>query len=286
MGLWFGYDARYQPVMAYSKAQVNGWWGTTFKNFFTVGLDFVVQPWGYHDYFEPRVEGVYWDKPTWSRVGGWFSSDYRKPFALDGGFSYRSFAGSGVWSGSKVIGFSIKPIIRFSDRFNMKLDNNTTFRIKSMGFVNFDAENNIIFGSRYRQDMINQITMTYLFGPRMSLSLRIRHYWAILEYKSFYQLDETNGSLGATPYEANHDANYNAFNLDLIFRWRFAPGSELNVVWKNSVLSIGDEIERNYFKNFGDMFADGQANQFSVKALYFLDFSRFQKKKHGKRLDS
>ncbi len=84
------YNRIYNPS-TYAVLEFKGWANGTFRNFLSAGIDFAYQPLGFHDYFEPRTEGRFWDKPAWGRIGTWFSSDYRKPFALDGGFSYRRF---------------------------------------------------------------------------------------------------------------------------------------------------------------------------------------------------
>lgn len=35
----------------------------------------------------------------------------------------------------------------------------------------------------------------------------------------------------------NQNIDFNSFNVDMGATWRFAPGSELTVVWKNSILN-------------------------------------------------
>lgn len=265
----------------FTRIQINANWGTTLKNFLTIGVDASVEPIGYDDYFEPRVYGRYWSKPTWTRLNFWFSSDYRKVLALDGFINYRRFWGTGAWANSDVLSFNIEPIMRFSDFFNMTCGANFTYRRNSIGFVTFAQSNgiqDIIFGSRYRQDIESNITANYLFNNKMALSFRLRHYWAIVDYAKLYLLGEA-GQMLDTNYKGEHDANYNAFNIDLIFRWRFAPGSELNVVWKQAILNYGNQPEYDYFNNLSGMFESGLNNQFSIKALYFLDCYRLFKKK-------
>lgn len=282
----FSYELLYNPAL-FTRIQFGGEWGGTLRNFLSIGADFKVEPIGYNDYFEARTDGRVWTKPTWTRINFWFSSDYRKAFALDGGINYRRFWGTDAWQGSDVIGARLKPLIRFSDHFNMIITANLTIRRNSLGYVtkNKDAANEVIFGRRFRRDVETSIAANYLFTNKISLTLRLRHYWAIVDYQQFYVLQE-NGSMGTTPYTGNHNTNYNAFNIDLIFRWRFAPGSELNVVWKNAVLNAGQMPNYNYFNNFATMFETGQNNQFSIKALYYLDFFQlFKKKNRGKRLD-
>jgi hypothetical protein len=43
----------------------------------------------------------------------------------------------------------------------------------------------------------------------------------------------------------NNDLNTNFLNIDVMYTWRFAPGSELSLVWKNAIWSEGDVIIRN-----------------------------------------
>ena len=72
------------------------------------------------------------------------------------------------------------------------------------------------------------------------------------------------------------------FMSHLIFRWRFAPGSELNVVWKHVVLNADNNVSDDYIYNLSNMYNSGLNNQFSVKALYFLDFYRLVSNKKKK----
>lgn len=274
---------------SFTRIQVEGEWGATLKNFLSIGADFKVEPLGYIDHFEARSAGRYWRKPTWSRIGFWFSSDYRKAFALDGGFNYRRFwSQNTAWSNAHVMQGYLKPLIRFNDHLNMVVKADLTIRRKNLGYVTRIARantpNQIIFGSRTRQDLITTISANYLFNDLVSLSLRVRHYWAIVTYGDFFTLGE-QGDMEYSNYSKNHDTNYNAFNIDLIFRWRFALGSELNIVWKNSMLQYGSEPIYDYWDNFASMFQSRQNNQFSIKALYFLDFfTLFKNKNTGKRL--
>jgi hypothetical protein len=50
-------------------------------------------------------------------------------------------------------------------------------------------------------------------------------------------------------FTGNADFNFNAFNTDLIFAWQFAPGSFLNIVYKNDLQRDEQDIELSYFNN-------------------------------------
>jgi len=249
----------------------------TYTNFFSILLNFTFKPMAYFDIYEDRDDGRGRNRPIWFCIRGFFSSDYRKPFALDGDISYRPFLSANpIWKNAYTFEMELSPRYRFNDRANLVLSQNLTLRNKNLGYVNRLADESIIFGQRSYQTMESQLTFNYLFSPLISLSFRARHFWASVAYSDFYVLDQT-GDLLDSSYDALHDQNYNAFNIDLIFRWRFAPGSEFNAVWKNAILSEGQYVEENYGRNFQQMLEDNPLNQFSVKLLYFLDVPRFGK---------
>ena len=58
----------------------------------------------------------------------------------------------------------------------------------------------------------------------------------------------------------------------MVFFWQFAPGSELNLVWKNSVLKRENTINNDYYENFKGSFTNAQNNMLSIKVLYYIDY--------------
>lgn len=74
--------------------------------------------------------------------------------------------------------------------------------------------------------------------------------------------------------ETNRDINFNVFNVDAVFQWRYAPGSDLFIVWKTNILSWGDLPEYNYLTNLRNTFDSPQVNSISVRWLYYLDLGR------------
>ena len=86
-----------------------------------------------------------------------------------------------------------------------------------------------------------------------------------------------NGKLNSYDYLGNHDVNFNAFNIDMVFFWQFAPGSEINIVWKNSVLKRENTITNDYYENFKGSFNTAQNNMLSIKVLYYIDYLTLKK---------
>ncbi|MGB3074334.1 MAG: DUF5916 domain-containing protein, partial [Chitinophagales bacterium] len=76
----------------------------------------------------------------------------------------------------------------------------------------------------------------------------------------------------------NNDINFNVFNIDAVYAWEFAPGSYLNVIWKNNIQQYDDLGMDDYFANCTKTFQTPQSNGISVKLIYYLDYLSLKKK--------
>ena len=72
--------------------------------------------------------------------------------------------------------------------------------------------------------------------------------------------------------------NYNAFTIDMLLRWVFQPGSELNLVWKNSIFTSDSAVNQRYWETLNNTLQNGPVNTLSLKVIYWLD-SQYLKKK-------
>jgi hypothetical protein len=109
------------------------------------------------------------------------------------------------------------------------------------------------------------------------LSLRGRHYWSKVLYHQYYEL-QPDGNLVTLPDQQNHDTNFNAFNVDLVFSWWFAPGSEMSVVWKNAITPASGKMIAAYFDNLAYTLRSPQNNSLSMKILYYIDYQSLRKR--------
>ena len=88
----------------------------------------------------------------------------------------------------------------------------------------------------------------------MGLTFQLRHYNAKIIYNNFAQLLD-NGRLSYldhytgldTDGNSAYDINYNAFTIDMLVRWVYLPGSELNFVWKNSIFTSDKMVFDDYW---------------------------------------
>ncbi len=245
----------------------------------------------YRDYFEPRTWGRVFNYPSWQTIGGWISSNYQKKIALDAGINY-SYISSPGW---KEYDYYIKPRFRLSDHVFVIPEWTHAFQLNSQGYavpfgIPVDTTSEIVFGGRNRIDITSAINFDYNITNRMGLTFRLRHYRSSINYLSFYKLNldgslsELNNYSGLDENgNSAYNINFNAFTIDLVYRWVFLPGSEINVVWKNSIFTSDDKVAENYFYNLRSTFNNGPTNSVSIKVIYWLDYldakKLFSKKK-------
>jgi hypothetical protein len=251
---------------------------TTTRDFTTFGVDFMGEPIKGYNFFEARTKGRYYVTPESIRVGGFVSTDYRKKFALDVNARYRDFNENK----RRSVAFTVAPRFRASNQLSFYFNFNKAADRDNIGFVSSGASkeslaDTIIFGRRKIDTFTNTLSGSYIFTNRMSVSLRTRHYWSTVKYLDFLSL-EPDGSLSDHSYTGNHDTNFNAFNIDMVYSWWFAPGSEVSIVWKNAVLTKESELSSGYIDSLQHTLQSPQNNSLSVKVLYFLDYQSIKKK--------
>lgn len=232
---------------------------------------------GYHtkdqNYFEPRVSGRFVNYGSRFSADAWISSDYRKKLAVDvrGGYT-KYFEGDP----RRSLFFRISPRYRFSDKFLVIFSSELSKSEKDFGYVD-DNDEGIFFGQRERTNIENSIQASYNFDPYKALDLRFRNFWSTADYSNniFFELNE-DGSLNTTNYdtsEINPNANFNIWNLDLSFRWRFAPGSEATLLYRNQIFNFDELSTLGYGDSLNNLFSQPQQNTLSLKVTYFIDYN-------------
>ena len=68
----------------------------------------------------------------------------------------------------------------------------------------------------------------------------------------------------------------------MVYTWQFAPGSFLNIVWKDATQDFSNEVEKKYLKNLSNSIGQDNNNNISIKVIYFLDYMKL--KKHNSNL--
>lgn len=225
-----------------------------------------------NDYYEPRVPGRVYKVPATYYTGGWISTNYAKRYYID--------ASAGIGFGSEMhqrsYEASVENSYRFSDKFSLSQETSWHLSSNEPGFADI-VGNDVIFSRRDVTTIENSLNSKYVFNKRHGITFVLRHYWSEVRPSEFFTLQQDGTLAKNTTYNKNQNQNFNAFNIDMVYTWEFAPGSFLNIVWKNSIYDQNQTIKQGYFKNLNNTWSSPQNNNLSLKVIYYLDALKFRK---------
>lgn len=260
-------------VQAENVASVDAFFA--FKNRLAFGVDFFAGS-KRNDYFEPRLAGRFVIYEPRIGTGGFVSTDYRKKLALDVRYGFNRWFGNQDQTNYRL---EVSPRFRFSDKFLVIFSSEYSTQIKNFGWVDNTATD-VFLGLRDINTFENTLDLSYNFDSFKAINLRFRNFWSTADYSSntFYILNQ-NGTRTETPYDLaerrNPNTNFNIWNLDLSFRWRFAPGSEASLLYRNQIFNSDDLSSLGYTESLGNLFDQPIQHTFSLRITYFIDFNNF-----------
>ncbi len=250
------------------------------KSRFFTAIHTSIEPLGSRDYFEPRVQGRFFETGPEFDMFFRFSTDHRNKLIFSGDINYSTINSA---YNQRSLSFEVNPYFRASNRLNFAVNFEKSINKNDIGYVHHTDINNIFFGLRDNTTLENEFSSNYIFNNNLSLGFDLRHYWSKVDYKDRYFLLQEDGTL----QDVNHftgvpDINFNAFTIDLRLTWNFAPGSQMTAVWQNIIESEQNELITNYFRNMRNFLDDSQINSFSIKVLYYLDYRYFAGGRRGR----
>jgi hypothetical protein len=263
----------------YQNANINANFNGQLKNLWHPGISFGYEPEAYN-FYEPRVPGrVFKGWSDWF-INGWLETNSAKKYWFFTQFTYidRNMFNSKRYMLYFDETFRFNPKLSIGNSISLEPQNDNT------GFAAIDAvTNDIIFGRRDIRTVENTINIKYSVKKKMVFTARIRHYWSEVKYNELFNLMQ-DGGLEKTSYVGNVDQNYNDFFINALFTWEFAPGSFINIAWKNNAQDFftrpfGAADGNNYFQNFNHTMTAPQNNNFSMKVIYFLDYLQVKNRK-------
>ncbi|MCF7809012.1 MAG: carbohydrate binding family 9 domain-containing protein [Candidatus Marinimicrobia bacterium] len=259
------YSWLYKPRL-YSSLHVEIEWDLTFNNHVSTGGGITIKPRELHDHYEPRVASRFYAIPRHAFGFMWIGSNSNKPFSVSGWMGRSTTTSNGIhwW------GMGISPSWRVNNQFQINYSLDMDNMISDYGFADFDSLDNPIFGRRDQLTITNTINSQFIFSRDLESRLRVRHYRASVDYHDYYDLLE-NGHLQARSFEANLDKVFNAFTIDAVMTWRFAPGSELTMTWKNAIYTSDSDTDLTYLDDLKGLGSEDQNNTISLKLLYYVD---------------
>jgi len=221
-----------------------------------------------HDYYEPRVPGRFFLDKAHGGFWAFVSSDYRKRFAGDIKIArFTKFNDP-----QNYYSFGIFPRFRVNNRFHI----NYQFKLEQMnngkGYVDF-SDNQIIFGNRQQRTITNSLGANYFFSTKSAVNLNLRYYWAPVYYDKFYKLNNDGTLTKIDNYNENKDINYNVWNMDLGYSWEFAPGSNISLLYRNSLLNYDSDAKIGFNDNIDNLLSQPLRNTFILKMTYYIDYN-------------
>lgn len=272
-GVGVEFEWLYNPS-AFASTRINGWTFAQTKSFWDFNVWGFVQPGIENQFYEPRTPGRFLVKPPKGIAGFNINTDTRKNYY----FFMNGFGGGtmDLWDGNWA-GLGGGLFYNVTDKISLTFDVERSFDEHDVGFVNRAGVNNekIIMGQRRIVTTQNGLNGVYTFNKNMSLNVRLRHYWSHVDYGGFFELSE-DGLLNPTSYDQEHDISLNFFNIDMVYRWRFAPGSDIFFIWKNAISDFSNNpqvIQTSYTSALGRLSDVNENNSLSLKLVYFLDYA-------------
>jgi hypothetical protein len=233
--------------------------------------------WGYNynDFYETRVPGRVFKNKGRIGIGVWWNSNESKKLSWGG----EVFTGKGGVFNRKSISPTLFGKIRFNSKFSIDNSLSLEFHKNNPGWAAIKysgagpLNDTIIFSRRDLRTVENTLGFKYNFNNKMGVTLKARHYWSKVSPQQFYELNKFGDMITpSVPFTKNVNQNYNYLSADLVYTWQFAQGSFINVVWKNIGESFNRDFEKNYFSNLDKTISGPQANSFSIRVIYFLDY--------------
>ncbi len=259
-------------VLTENRTSINSFFFTPKRFAFGVDLEYSGDR---DDYFEPRIDGRFVTFSSNAGGGFFISTDFRKKFALDLRANYRRF----FEDPEENLTVFFSPRYRFSDKFLVILSSEFSERNDDFGFIAEDGVD-VFLGQRDVTSIENSVQASYNFDPYKAINLRFRNFWSTADYSDdiFFILNQ-DGTRSSFDFDTTADdpnTNFNIWNLDLSFNWRFAPGSQATFLYRNSIFNESTDSQLNYANSLSNLFDQPVRHTVSLRVVYFLDVNNLK----------
>lgn len=248
------------------------------KNLWFVGM-YIGYVFKGNDFYEPRRTAYSFRTPSRLQFNPWIETNNAKKYRVS--FSYFVAIRSLFNSPTHQLNFSHR--YRFSDKFSLTQDISYSQATNDAGYYNAPYNTmgplDVVFSKRNLKTVENVISAKFNFNKRAGITFRARNYWSKVQQLQLYDL-QTDGTLKYSQYSGAfplQHQNFDVFNIDAVYTWQFAPGSFINIVWKEQGFLFDNTMNYSYFKNFERTLNEPQSNNLSIKIIYFLDYLDFKK---------
>ena len=278
-GLYLGYQTRYDSNIK-NRSGFSLW--TTFQTNnlwrFSIRLRGVSK---LKDWYETRTEDRFILDPSLLTTSFGIDSDNTKKFSFGTDYIFTNYKNYQYNENKFQNEFRFYVDYRISEQFSINIRTSNEKRNDDVGFL-MKRNGLIYFGLRNIKSIENNLRMEYNFNRDSSLSLRFRNFWSTADYyeKLFELLDDgTRKEVNYSILNRNPNTNFNIWNLDLNFKWWFAPGSNMVLLYRNQIFNTDNQSGINYYNSLKNLFETPTEHQLSLRLNYLIDFNKIKKNK-------
>lgn len=245
---------------------------STFKNNDGFGGGLFIRPFEVNDFYAPKTTGRYVTFPKYYETWVYYSSNYNRKFAID----FNPWIGTTSEVDRNSYGFSFSPRYRFSNKLMVILGYDYSKENNTVGYYDHLDDGEIIFEKRDINTSTVYLKSKFALNNKMTININTRYYWSYVDGKGFKEL-QNDGSLTNIYLPEPSGQDFSSWNLDCSYSWWIAPGSQLNILYRNTSGRYEEELSRvdkNLSRNVQNLFGDKLNHTFSISLRYFLDFNR------------
>jgi hypothetical protein len=228
------------------------------------------------DFFEARTKDRHFNKPAQLEYFAEYQTNRNKNFSFAGYAVFVKTLDSEIFSDEFIAGYGLRA--QLGQHVSLYFSQDFTNIPGNAGFVG-RTDTDLIFGKRSIQELTNTFEASYAIYSKLSMNIRVRHYWNQVDYSEQFSLD-TQGDLIQNNFDIDpndFDDNFNSFTIDYIARWQFAPASELSFNYKLGANVFDNQVNSSYGTNLRNILRQDNSNTISLKLTYFLDFNQLRK---------
>lgn len=230
------------------------------------------------DFFEAREKDRVFKKPAFTETVLEYQTNRNKNLSWAGYFVAVDYLNDTIFTEEYVMGYGLRG--RLGQHLFLEFEQDYSRNPNDVGYIT-RQDDDIILGQRSIKQLTNALQLNYAVDAKLNMNLRVRHYWIQVDYDNQFTLNP-NGRLDTNNHAINlsdFDSTFNAFNIDFVARWQFAPASELSLGYKLGSTYFTQDVRSDYFNNLERTLSEEGNHTVSLKMTYFLDWNKLQSKR-------
>jgi hypothetical protein len=266
VNFWSGWN--YDGIRLMNGIELN--FNLQFLNYWWCGFGGNYNPGNYNDMDTRGGPLIYYPAQRTGWI--WAESDERQKFQIEGNL-YRGASISANWWYGGELELNYRPAGKLET--SLFLSAGKSFD-ESQWVDNIDDINDsthYVFGRLHYEEWKLTTRLSYNFTRDLSLQVYLQPFNAIGNYGEYVELAQpaTHNFHSFDPGE-DYDFNWKEFHSNVVFRWEYAPGSTIFLVWNRGMTDDRYPGRFSPMHNFQDLMLAQSDNVIMLKVNKWLDF--------------